>query len=234
MEGKPWDNERIPTLMSEEPTQTARASLRERHSALTRRSILDAARRLFARDGFQATSVRELAGEAGVAVQTVYTAFGSKRGVAVALNALLDEESEVMPLAERIVASDDPQEVLKLLARMQRQIWERCADIATIGRQAAMTGEPGLWQEGQGQHRQGLARVAQKLASLNALRPGLAAKDAAVELNAIGNPDTYDAYVTVGGKSFDAMEDWLFRQFCSVLKPSLRPAEPDSPRRRRR
>ncbi len=52
---------------------------------VTRRRIVAAARVLFARDGYGATTLRGIATEAGVAVQTVYAVYGSKAGTLAAL-----------------------------------------------------------------------------------------------------------------------------------------------------
>jgi AcrR family transcriptional regulator len=58
-----------------------RARRRER----TRAAILDAAERLFLRQGFQATTVERLAEEADVAIGSLYAHFGGKEGVYAAL-----------------------------------------------------------------------------------------------------------------------------------------------------
>src|SRR5258706_16155697 len=59
--------------------------LRSEHAATTRSRVLRAARTLFARRGYSATTIATLAGGAGVAVQTLYSAFGSKAGIARAV-----------------------------------------------------------------------------------------------------------------------------------------------------
>src|SRR5207247_7087473 len=51
----------------------------------TRMRILDAAQSLFAARGYPASTVEAIAAGSGVAVDTVYAAFGSKRGVLQAL-----------------------------------------------------------------------------------------------------------------------------------------------------
>jgi AcrR family transcriptional regulator len=56
-------------------------SWRQQQAAATRERIADAARTLFARTGYSATSIDQIAAEAGVAVRTVYSAFGSKREI---------------------------------------------------------------------------------------------------------------------------------------------------------
>jgi AcrR family transcriptional regulator len=51
----------------------------------TRRRILEAARRLFARDGFDGAATRDLAREAGIAAGTLFNYFPSKEAVALSL-----------------------------------------------------------------------------------------------------------------------------------------------------
>ena len=49
-------------------------------AAETRTKVVDAARRLFAGKGFPATTIADVAREAGVSPQTVYGSFGGKPG----------------------------------------------------------------------------------------------------------------------------------------------------------
>ncbi len=51
----------------------------EAQARQTRRTILTAAGKLFVDPGYAATPLTAVAAEAGVAIQTVYAAFGSKR-----------------------------------------------------------------------------------------------------------------------------------------------------------
>ena len=92
--------------------------LREQHAAVTRRAILQAARELFAEQGFANTTVKGLAERAGVAVQTIYATFGSKAGVVMGLVDLLDEEAGVEVIHADIQRTDDPREMLRLTARI--------------------------------------------------------------------------------------------------------------------
>ncbi|WP_410876026.1 TetR/AcrR family transcriptional regulator [Nocardia sp. A7] len=54
------------------------APRRAAQAADTRRAILDAARRLFVQNGYAATTVSEIATDAGVSVDTVYASIGRK------------------------------------------------------------------------------------------------------------------------------------------------------------
>jgi AcrR family transcriptional regulator len=53
----------------------------------TRGRIVEAARRLFARDGFDGTATRDLAREAGIATGTLFNYFATKEALALALTA---------------------------------------------------------------------------------------------------------------------------------------------------
>ena len=58
---------------------------RTEQAKATRRAILEAAQRLFLSNGYGTTSIRMIAEEAGVAVQTVYAVFGNKRQLVIEL-----------------------------------------------------------------------------------------------------------------------------------------------------
>src|ERR671922_132699 len=75
---------------------------RREQAAATRRAILDAAQRLFERDGYAATTMAAIAAEANVALKTVYVAFETKSGVLRALWHLrLRGDEEDLPVGER-------------------------------------------------------------------------------------------------------------------------------------
>ncbi|MFQ5554054.1 MAG: TetR/AcrR family transcriptional regulator [Acidimicrobiia bacterium] len=128
-----------------EPVKTRRPYSSPRHNELrrqTRRAVIDAARKLFAKRGYSATTIDSLAAEAGVAVQTVYAAFGNKRSV---LQALLDTvvagDDEQRTVLERARADldriTDPAQRLDRVLRFGTEIVERSADIYRILRGAA-------------------------------------------------------------------------------------------------
>ena len=63
------------------PSRRYRSTRREEQTAQTRRDIIAAAGVLFRERGYAGTSMPEIAAEAGVAVETIYRAFGSKAGL---------------------------------------------------------------------------------------------------------------------------------------------------------
>jgi AcrR family transcriptional regulator len=60
---------------------TTPAPHRRRDASRTRQALLDAARRRFARDGYAATTVRDIADDAGVNVALISRYFASKEGL---------------------------------------------------------------------------------------------------------------------------------------------------------
>lgn len=91
------------------------SSLKRRRGADTRDVILQAARRLFARYGYDSTTTRMIAKEAGVAEGTIYVYFPSKRHLLLFLL-----EQATLPVLEDIFADTTAAtdtEVLKSLFR---------------------------------------------------------------------------------------------------------------------
>lgn len=83
-------------------TRRYRSPLREEQAAATRRSVLLAARDLFAAEGYAGTAVAEVARRAGVSVDTVYASVGRKPQLLLAVHdmALAGGDEEV-PSLER-------------------------------------------------------------------------------------------------------------------------------------
>lgn len=90
------------------PTVKARSTYRRQQAAATRERILDAARLLFARDGYGATSMDAIATEAGVGARTVYAVFGTKREILSAICERWLEQSGARERAAEVFAEPDP------------------------------------------------------------------------------------------------------------------------------
>src|SRR5512141_1361805 len=78
-------------------------SLRADRAELTRRRIEASARALFAGRGYPATTLREIADDAGVAVQSVYAIYGSKAGILRALRESVRDDPEAVAAFARTV-----------------------------------------------------------------------------------------------------------------------------------
>src|SRR5262245_11943890 len=105
------------------------ATWRQRQAGETRRQIVGAARRLFVASGYAGTTVEAIAAEAGVAVATVYQAFGTKAAIARELNDLIDEEAAVVAFADKIASEAEPTELIRLTVAQNRSVHESCGDV---------------------------------------------------------------------------------------------------------
>src|SRR3954447_2954219 len=101
---------------------------RRAQAEATRREILDAAERLFVRDGYAATTMAAIARGAGVPLKTVYVAFETKSGVLRALwNLRLRGDQADVPIQDRawyreVLAEPDPERELRLGAHEARVV----------------------------------------------------------------------------------------------------------------
>jgi AcrR family transcriptional regulator len=79
---------------------------RAERSALTRAELMDSARRLFLRRGFHAASLELVAEEAGFTIGAVYSRFGSKADLFLAI---LDERiDQIVAEVARVASTDQP------------------------------------------------------------------------------------------------------------------------------
>lgn len=152
---------------------------RQEQARQTRRAILDAAGKLFVDPGYAATPLTAVAAEAGVAIQTVYAVFGSKRQL---LSELIDVsvagDDEPVALPDRPFVADiralaDPRAKLTRFARHLTETHARQADVM-IALAGAATADPDaaeIWRKNVEERRQGMAVFAADLAATGRLRP---------------------------------------------------------------
>ena len=177
--------------------------------------------------GYAATSVTDIAREAGVAVQTIYARLGSKRGMLMALIDLIDEEADVGGLVAGVRAASTPEDALAAEVRLTRAFQERCGDI--IGALfAAAAAEPDLAAavaEGQRRHRDGARLTAARITELGGLRGDLAPEHAAALIAIATTQQAWhelrDAYRLSWDDAEALLRDTLSR---AVLTPALTPA----------
>lgn len=98
--------------------------LRKRQAVDTRRRIIEAARQLLQRAGYDGMTVEAIAQRAQVSAQSVYALFKSKAGI---LTELLDQSTfgdEYEEAVRQAMSASDPETRLPLAARIARQIHE--------------------------------------------------------------------------------------------------------------
>jgi AcrR family transcriptional regulator len=135
--------------MDAEPATKRRYDARRRRERAeeerraTQRRVVEAAARLFLTKGYLATTMTEIAREAGVALQSVYSAGQSKADLLhlVVDVAVAGDDQEVMlldrPSYAAIAAETDPRHQVEIIAALIAATMERLAPVWVAYREAA-------------------------------------------------------------------------------------------------
>ena len=107
-------------------------SYRQVQAEETRVRIAQTARRLFAAQGYGATSIDAIAKEAGVATRTVYSAFGTKREILSLICDLWLSEAGALEQAQQVFAIEDPVGRLRGAAGWLTNLYSAGFDVVLI------------------------------------------------------------------------------------------------------
>lgn len=177
----------------------------------TRARILDAAAAEFAAAGYAATTVTRLAASAGVSVQTLYLAWGSKRDLLRGyMERVLAGDADSPATAAERFEGLDPRERLIELAATVSEIALRASTAWKLYRDAAAI-DPEISADWDELHllRRGLFdRIIAGLPA-HALRPGLSHHAATDTAWATASPETHELLVQRLGYSNDEFREWL-------------------------
>jgi TetR/AcrR family transcriptional regulator of autoinduction and epiphytic fitness len=203
---------------------------RDAQARETRRSILDAALSLFVAHGYAATSIQTIAEEAGVAVQTVYAAFGNKRELMRQLiEATITGDDNPTPITQRaeslaVAVEPDVRRRAQLDAALSRRIVQRIAPLVRVAEEAAAS-DPELaatMEKVKTARRHEMLDSATLLAGPDGLR--LDAEEAAATLYVLYSPQVADMLMRDHGWSPQRYEAWLARM---ILEGALGHGPPD-------
>ena len=195
-----------------------RPDLRSEHAAATRSRVLQAAKALFARNGYAATTITALANEAGVATQTLYSAFGSKASIAIAVMEDAVISSGIREANEAAMREPDGEKALRLVAAAGSRLYSVEARLIKL-LSAEVAGE---FARISNQHRlQDFIRMATSSAGVASRFSGKEdARRAAVATWAVTGVETYDRLVLQAGWSHEEYEQWLGDIFNRTMMPS--------------
>lgn len=198
-------------------TGPQRGTRRHEQARATRRRIIDAGLDLFLRQGYAVTTLEQIAGQSGVAVQTVYFHFGNKRTVLkeiVDVVAVGDDEPVALldrPWMQQFRAEPDARRALTIWIHNSRAILARVAPIMRIVRDAAgadpdMTAQ---WDVNQQQRFAAHQTLAQQLADKHGLRQRLSVAKAADIIFALLSLDVYLLLTVERGWTPAQWERWV-------------------------
>lgn len=195
----------------------------------TRERMLDGAAGLFAEKGYAGTALRDVAERAGVAPETIYTTFGSKRALLLELitRAVLgtEQQKELTEVLEqegpqRIRREPDARKRLRLFSndvvlRIERV--ERLLEAASGAR-----GDPGVQELVGRLHRaryDNLRTLVEGLEQDSLLRAGLDLDEATQTVWALASPELHLLVTERGGWSRHRYVAWLAATLDELLLP---------------
>lgn len=181
--------------------------------------MVQAARELFAEQGYFATTIEQVARRADVSPATVYAVAGGKAGLVESLVQLWAEAPILADSARRLQQLDDPQEILDLVAAASREVREQYGDImkvllATAAHETSVA--VGLHRSTL-RYRQAMEQIAQRLAHLSALAPGMDRPEAADVLWFYFGYTGYFTLTDDNGWDLDRAQAWLRNQCAHAL-----------------
>lgn len=115
------------------------ATHRERQALATKKQIAAAARRLFARQGYVATTISAISEAAAIPAPTIYSAFGTKATILQAIANDIVSTMDVDRQHDEAAVHPDPAQGLRLVAALQRQQYELMYDVIAVYQEAART-----------------------------------------------------------------------------------------------
>jgi AcrR family transcriptional regulator len=202
-------------------------NVRAEKAQANRHRMRTAAQTLFSSRGYSATSMQAIADEAGMAVQTLYFTFGTKRAL---LSELLDVavagDDQPVPTLERprvlaAINAPDPVAQLHEQARFAREIYERVAPVLQVVAHAA-PGDPEiheLWMTNNAQRAVVMERFIAALAGKTTLRDGLDVAMATDVALGLQSPELYQFFTTRRGWSPSRWEQWTADALVTQLLP---------------
>ena len=199
---------------------------RDAQARQTRREIVAAAGRLFARQGFAATTVDAIAAEAGVSRKTVFSAVGGKVVLLkLAYDYAMAGDDEPVPVVERaglqaIIGEPDPYAQMRMFAAFVTATGARISALWLALRGAAeVDGEARELYRRWEQERLDSMRAGPvaTLRGKGVIRPDVADEEAAAIFWVLVDPSVYHRFVVEAGWSPGRFTDWLEEAFLTQI-----------------
>ena len=202
---------------------------REEYADQTRAAVIDAARRLFAENGFFQTKVEQIAKLSRVSPATVYAQCGGKQGL---LRSLMDSWTQAPMRVEShqaSLAADDAALVMQILGTSYLQITKQWGDVIRVVIDVAPhDNESGaVLATAQRRHNRSLTDICRHLENIGALRDNVDARLARRIITYYYGIDGLLRTRDVFGWSLERSNEWLLAHASAAVLRS--PPEPLSP-----
>jgi AcrR family transcriptional regulator len=197
--------------MSAHKTRRYRSPLREAQALVTRAALLAAARARFARQGYFASALDDIAADAGVSVQRLYAVFGNKPTLLLELIRALKAEVHVNERAQALLADEDAGRKLAAVAALTADYCAAGLHVLDAARDAARTERAvrRVWSEVERWRHVGNGAVVRSLAARGRLRHGIDVAAATDTLWTLTAHDVYRLMVRERGWSQARYQAWL-------------------------
>jgi AcrR family transcriptional regulator len=197
--------------------------LRDEQAAASRAAVLRAARSLFLEHGYGATTLDQIAREAGVSKPTIFTSVGNKAAVLKAVrDVALAGDDDPRPVTQRrsvaaIADAPDLGTAIRLTARHLTTVAARYHDVHEMLRGAASVDRTvaGLWETAEAERHVGAGHVLDRLS--RHARPAAPRARAVDRLWLLMAPDNYQRLVMARGWSRAAYESWLAGEITALF-----------------
>jgi AcrR family transcriptional regulator len=200
--------------VAKETPRKYRSPLRQEQALRTRAAVLDAAGRLFVAKGFGATTMKDIAAEADVSVESVYAQGGKSALLLACVDRSIVGHDAAEPLLERsdmrtMLTTPDVAEKLAILRAI---VLERAPATAPIfeafrGAAAADPALAAVWKDYDQRRYADCTRMVEAFAGH--LRPGLTVESATDILYAVVSPAIMQMFIQDRGWSAGRFADWL-------------------------
>ena len=203
------------------------SSRRQEQARQTKRQIIEAARSLFIERGYAGATIDAIAQNAGVASETLYAAFGSKRAILARLfEVSLVGDDLPIPLLERqgpqaAMNEADQHRQIELFADDIYEIMSRVAPLFDVMRGAAKT-EPDVAEMLKNMlsaRVHGMLAFVRALAKNGPLREGLTPERAAETVWTLTSAEVFTLLKTHRGWSAEVHKRWLADSLTRLLLP---------------
>lgn len=211
------------------PRRAYRSTKRAEQVERTRHAILAAAGALFRERGYSGVSMPLIASEAGVGIETIYRAFGSKAGLFRAVvdavvaggAARADTPVEARPAIRALIDEPDPRRKVERYAATQPGIHRRSGPLlrALVGGAATDPELRALWDTIEQGRRDGQAGFVGMLAGHGMLRADITAEEGTDRLWALTSLAVYDLLVGARGWTVERYRAWLTEALQDALLP---------------
>ncbi len=207
-------------------SRTKNRTTKAEQSAATRGKVVDAATELFLRDGFVTTTMAAIAKQAGVAVQTLYLAFGNKTAILQAafdhaLRGDADADIAEQEWFAQVLAGADGPAALRLMCEGSAEVIGRAAPLFDVMRAAAADPEVGaMLARNKSLRYTAFRNILDNLSTRDGFNPDLTPEDAIGVVYTVLSEDTYLLMVTEHGSTPQRWLAWAVETCGGQLFPT--------------